>query len=362
MKQNTRQLIKKLMEFARTLAFPLKYVFCGHAFPKRLRLTPSEAESILSSIHPDKGGTCLCTNEITPIFSLHIIVPVYNTKCYLKECLDSIFSQETQYSFLVSAIDDGSSDGSSQVLDDYQTFLNQRQHRGRLEVIHQENQGPSVARNTALSTIKGEYVMFVDSDDFLLPGAIESLMNAAIESGADIAEGNFNNGPSFGCACGKVYRSQLFKHVHFPPGYWFEDTINIYFLYPLSKKTIYVPGVHYYYSNNPSSIMHSFGSHPRVIDSLWVSRRVLTDWHDSGHETTISMLRDFLLDALSTKTHLDTLRNEDVMQALFVCQCGLLEQFWSKDHLSETASLPYSFRLLLKALVSGNYRAWRLLS
>lgn len=362
MKQNTRQLIKKLMEFARTLAFPLKYVFCGHAFPKRLRLTPSEAESILSSIHPDKGESCLCENQISPSFSLHVIVPIYNVRPYLKECLDSIFCQETQYTFIVSAIDDGSTDGSSQLLDDYRDYLTERCHRGHLEVIHQKNQGLSAARNTALANIKGKYVMFVDSDDFLLPGAIESLMNAAIESGADIAEGNFNNGDTFGFACGKVYHSQLFKHVHFPPGYWFEDTINIYFLYPLSKKTIHVPGIHYRYRNNSTSIMHSIQGNPRAIDSLWVSRRVLTDWHDSGHETTISMLRDFLLDALSTKTHLDTLRNEDVMQALFVCQCGLLEQFWSKDHLSETASLPYSFRLLLKALVSDNYRAWRLLS
>ena len=81
---------------------PLRYVVNCTRFPKKLHLTTEEAEVLLSAIQPDKGQTCLCNNSIEADYDLHIIVPVYNTAPYLKQCLDSIFRQETEFSFFVS--------------------------------------------------------------------------------------------------------------------------------------------------------------------------------------------------------------------------------------------------------------------
>lgn len=89
-----------------------------------------------------------------------IIIPVYNVEQYLRECLDSIVVQ-TYCNFEVILIDDGSTDSSGKICDDYVT------NNPNFKVLHQENAGVSVARNKGLELANGEYVIFVDSDDFI---------------------------------------------------------------------------------------------------------------------------------------------------------------------------------------------------
>lgn len=101
-----------------------------------------------------------------------IIVPVYNVEKYLGECLDSILNQS--YSNLeVILVDDGSPDNCGDICDNYLKKDN------RIKVIHQKNGGLSNARNSGLNTVTGEYMLFFDSDDILLPNAIETLINKA---------------------------------------------------------------------------------------------------------------------------------------------------------------------------------------
>lgn len=93
--------------------------------------------------------------------TISIIVPVYNTEQYLPRCIDSILSQSfTDFELLL--IDDGSTDGSSAICDDYAKKDN------RVRVFHKENGGASSARNVGLDNAKGEWVTFVDSDDYVL--------------------------------------------------------------------------------------------------------------------------------------------------------------------------------------------------
>ena len=102
-----------------------------------------------------------------------IIVPVYNVKDYLGECLDSILSQ-TYRDFEMILVDDGSTDGSGELCDQYAA------QDERIRVIHQSNQGLSAARNNGIARAKGEYLMFVDSDDyFLRRDALELLAERA---------------------------------------------------------------------------------------------------------------------------------------------------------------------------------------
>lgn len=116
------------------------------------------------------------------MMKISIIVPVYNTEPYLPRCLDSILNQSfTDFELLL--IDDGSRDNSGVICDAY------AEKDSRIRVFHKENSGVSSARNLGLNMAEGEWMFFVDSDDWLELNAIELLMDKQIETGADIVSG-----------------------------------------------------------------------------------------------------------------------------------------------------------------------------
>lgn len=114
----------------------------------------------------------------TPLIS--IIVPVYQVKDYIEECVESLRAQ-TYKNLEILLVDDGSTDGSGVMCDEYTA------KDSRVQVIHQENQGLSAARNAGLDRATGEYVAFVDSDDVVLPAYIEKLYALIRKYHADIA-------------------------------------------------------------------------------------------------------------------------------------------------------------------------------
>lgn len=107
-----------------------------------------------------------------------IIVPVYNTQKYLEQCVTSLLSQ-TYRNLQIILVDDGSTDGSGNLCDAFAT------EDGRIQVIHQKNQGVSAARNCGLEKANGEWALFVDSDDILPKDSLASL----VKSGADLTMG-----------------------------------------------------------------------------------------------------------------------------------------------------------------------------
>ena len=110
---------------------------------------------------------------------ISIIIPVYNTSKYLPECLDSILNQSFS-DFEVICVNDGSTDDSLDVLRDYES------RDGRIKIITQKNRGAAAARNTGLENVSGNYVLFVDSDDYLSPDALEKLYDLAIKESLDL--------------------------------------------------------------------------------------------------------------------------------------------------------------------------------
>ena len=117
-------------------------------------------------------------NQENPFLSL--ILPAYNAEAYLTETLDSIFSQETPFRVEVIVVNDGSTDGTLALLQDYKNRYN------NLTVITTENGGPSNARNVGIQAATGEYLMFVDSDDSLQSGALARLGEMVRQSAADL--------------------------------------------------------------------------------------------------------------------------------------------------------------------------------
>lgn len=113
-----------------------------------------------------------------------ILSPCYNVEVFLPECLDSILNQ-TYKNLQIVLIDDGSTDHTWSILKDYSS------KDSRIEIYHQENQGVSITRNNLLDKVKGDYVLFVDSDDWIELNMVEFLVNNAQNNRADIVS----------CAC-----------------------------------------------------------------------------------------------------------------------------------------------------------------
>lgn len=115
---------------------------------------------------------------------ISVIIPVYNVAAYLPECLDSVLNQDHR-DLEVILIDDGSKDDSGSICDRYAAEDN------RVKVIHQKNAGAAAAKNAGLRIATGEYLSFVDSDDYLEPNVYGYLVSVLKETGADAIHGNF---------------------------------------------------------------------------------------------------------------------------------------------------------------------------
>lgn len=125
-----------------------------------------------------------------------VIVPVYNVEQYLAECLDSIISQTLQ-DIEIICIDDGSTDNSGKILDDYAV------RDGRIRVIHQENCGQGIARNRGIKIASGDYIAFVDPDDWVAPEMFDEMYIAALKNNADIVQ----------CDYAEVYQNGHYKNI-----------------------------------------------------------------------------------------------------------------------------------------------------
>ncbi len=111
---------------------------------------------------------------------LSFVLPIYNVEAYLPQCVDSILSQATEDCEII-LVDDGSPDGCGAICDAY------AEKENNIKVIHKPNGGLSSARNAGFDRAEGEYVLFVDSDDYIEPGSVEKILNWIDETDADVA-------------------------------------------------------------------------------------------------------------------------------------------------------------------------------
>lgn len=209
---------------------------------------------------------------------ISIIVPIYNVENYLRQCLDSIQNQ-TYKKFECIMVNDGSTDSSQQLAEEYLTD-------SRFKLINQSNKGLSGARNTGINHIREEsiFVAFVDSDDYIYPDFLETLIEH-IEDDVDIIEGmieNFHDEIKVDRVCHnfekkiliskddklgelalnemrvsvfpKLFRKSLLTEDFFPEGWIFEDLAVIPELVSHSGKWIKLPKVIYAYRIRPNSI------------------------------------------------------------------------------------------------------------
>ena len=113
---------------------------------------------------------------------ISVVVPVYNVKQYLDDCMESIVHQ-TYENIEIILVDDGSTDGSGEMCDAW------KEKDARIKVVHQKNGGLSAARNTGIEASTGEYIVFIDSDDMFETDAVMNLYNCATSLSADLVVG-----------------------------------------------------------------------------------------------------------------------------------------------------------------------------
>lgn len=206
-------------------------------------------------------------------FLISVIIPVYNVEKYLGRCLDSIINQ-TYNNLEIICINDGSTDSSLEILRSYGA------REPRIKIISQDNQGLSEARNVGLKIASGEYISFIDSDDWIDGYYYESMVAKIYSSNADIVFANMKSmqGNNMlistnkkqtvdkfykkvrllrnGSVCDKVIRKDLFEKnsISFIKGRYFEDNIVLLQLAFFSNKLTIDDAVSYNYFFNPNSI------------------------------------------------------------------------------------------------------------
>jgi len=127
-----------------------------------------------------------------------IIVPVYNVEKYIKKCLDSIVNQDF-HDYEVIVVDDGSTDGGSIICDNYAI------NYPCIKVIHQQNGGLSRARNVGIENAAGDYIMFVDSDDWIAEGTLKKFGEIVLQNDIDLVVGKAKSIDDYGNTRDKVY-------------------------------------------------------------------------------------------------------------------------------------------------------------
>ena len=209
---------------------------------------------------------------------LSVIVPVYKVEEYLPKCIESILHQ-TYENLEILLVDDGSPDRCPELCEEY------GKQDSRIRVIHKKNEGQAIARNLALDLCRGEYVSFVDSDDWIEPETYETMLEAMGRTGADIACcGRYNVKQSTGertlglcprkeellsaeamlermltwqdcdCSpCDKVFRTRVFEGLRFPVRSGSEDVGILYRLVIAAGNTVLVPRPFYNYLQRSQS-------------------------------------------------------------------------------------------------------------
>lgn len=242
---------------------------------------------------------------------LSFIVPVYNVAAYLDECLESLCGQ-TYQNLEIICVDDGSTDNSLSVLQDW------KERDSRIKIISQENRGVSCARNRGLKQASGEYIGFVDGDDYLDVNAAEIIIEKALTHDADIVvyggrafpetqwvtevfgprdivrkdDGRLMIFEERGCipsASNKVYRRRLLveNNIEFNESLVLGEDNSLQFLvFPLSKKVVFISNrfYHYRFNREGSAVTEEFKNKlPQLIKHIDVFDYIASEWEQRGY-------------------------------------------------------------------------------
>ncbi len=222
---------------------------------------------------------------------ISVLVAAYNVEQYISKCLDSILGG-TFKDIEIIVVDDGSTDDTGNICDQY------AKDNINLRVIHQKNQGLSAVRNVGIEAAKGEYLTFIDGDDYVATNFLEHLVAALQDDIEIVVCGNKKmpageiNSPApqtisgeaatielltrqenyHVISCGKLYRRTLFQNIAFPLGRKNEDSFTTYKLFAQAKKIAFINEPLYFYVQRETSIMGSVKLNERLKNKMLAAR------------------------------------------------------------------------------------------
>lgn len=215
---------------------------------------------------------------------ISIIIPIYNVEKYIHRCVDSVISQ-TYQNLEIILVDDGSPDNCGKICDEYAMKDN------RIKVIHKENGGLSDARNYGIDSATGEWLFFLDSDDWIHPQTIEKLYDAAMKNNVSVSLCTYFKSDSDWCgvdttveaevwfpkdlyinkyiistvAWAKLYRRECFKDIRYPVGKIHEDAFVTYRILFAQEKLAFIQQPYYSYFDNSESITGRLWNKDRAV-------------------------------------------------------------------------------------------------
>lgn len=296
---------------------------------------------------------------------ISIIIPVYNVEKYLEDCLNSVLNQSNQ-NFEIVCINDGSTDRSLDVLKNYTS------KDIRIKVVSQENKGLSAARNRGIKEAIGDYIFFLDSDDWLEPNTLQILQrnitdedlicfngrryfeDGTIEkSDYGITENNLsgwvyynkyalmNTKFSFVCSVLRIYKRDylLNNNLYFKEGIYHEDNLFTPFAFYYAKKVKAIPDILYVYRIRSGSITQSL-NYKKIEDKIHIANELLM-FFSTKNDINTSVVFKEIADTVFGQLHLACeLKQEDKVPYLF----GLLKHdLFFKIRLSPLNKLMYKY-------------------
>lgn len=229
---------------------------------------------------------------------ISIIVPVYNTSKYLEQCVNSLLKQ-TYTNTEIILVDDGSVDSSGQICDKFS------EENNNIKTIHKKNEGVSKARNTGIENSNGEYICFVDGDDYVSENYIKDMYEVIVKENVDIVTSNqfkiwdnndkielFSNDiplndyfiltgtatlsdmlygkTCYATCCCKLYKKHIFESIRFPSYSMGEDSYTMYQCFIKSDSVAHLRSPNYYYIQHSESAMHNT-SYEKFYDYIKLS-------------------------------------------------------------------------------------------
>lgn len=218
--------------------------------------------------------------------SVSIVIPAYNAEAYLNDCLSSVMGQADE----IIVVDDGSTDSTPAIASGFDG----------VRLISTPNRGLASARNEGIRASSGQWLVFVDADDCLLPGAVARLLDIASSQGAEAVRATFTANPNLhaipsgsvlslngrealiatlyqqprwlNSACASIFRADKVKEVMFTDGIYYEDLDFTARLYPRLSKVCSLNAPVYFYRPNSVSFLNTFS--PKRLDVLLVTERI----------------------------------------------------------------------------------------
>lgn len=311
---------------------------------------------------------------------LSVIVPCYNVEPYIEECIKSIINQITKYKFEVLLIDDGSTDETAKIIKKYTNYF-------KVRLFEKENRGIGAARNTGLRQAKGKYVMFVDSDDILLPNTIEQLLKESKDGYYDIVGGNyqylFENGKTCdvrylsnkdyrinlektrdfilkidGVTCTKIYKREIWNQILVPENIHFEDTVLRMTVFRKAKNYRHISFTGYQYRKRNRSITYEVKKDYRSLHAVYIvaylielNKLIGLKEDEAFYKIVLVQLGKFCYPRIKDL-------DEKIQLAVLNVSKGIL--FNLKE--CRPKKLPFELRILEQSILKEDLKTWKRIS